>query len=272
MITLKPAEGQVADLIKEISGERVRDELFKLLGSMYGYIGIEKLRESGILKIILPEVEDTFGIMQEGPKHIRTYDIGEHSLLTLKNTPSNDPLVLLAALIHDTGKVKTVKITEDGNVTFYNHDLVGGGIAKRIADRLRFSKKQADKLYRLVRWHLFTVDEKQTDAAVRRFIKNVGLENVEDMMTLRIGDRLGGGTQNPTSWRMEKFKERIHQVLQKPFSISDLKVNGCDVMKTLNIPPSPKVGEILNKLFQEVLEDASKNNRDYLLEKLKSFK
>ncbi|MDO8639049.1 MAG: polynucleotide adenylyltransferase, partial [Candidatus Daviesbacteria bacterium] len=102
--------------------------------------------------------------------------------------------------------------------------------------------------------------------------KNVGLENVEDMMALRVGDRLGGGTQNPTSWRMDLFEKRIKEVLKKPFSISDLKVNGKDVMETLNILPSPKVGEILQKLFEEVLEDSSKNNREHLLEELKKLK
>ena len=141
-----------------------------------------------------------------------------------------------------------------------------------IAHRLRLSKKQTDRLYRLVRWHLFSVDEHQTDAAIRRFIKKVGLENIEDMMALRVGDRLGGGTQKAVSWRMEKFSERIQQVLQKPFSITDLKIDGKDVMEILKISPGPKVGEILNKLFEEVLEDASKNNREYLLKKLKSLK
>ena len=98
----------------------------------------------------------------------------------------------------------------------------------------------------------------------------MGLENIEDMLTLRVGDRLGGGTQTETSWRMEKFKERIKQVLQKPFSITDLKVNGNDVMKELGIKPGPKVGEILQKLFEEVLEDSSKNNREYLLNRIKN--
>lgn len=258
-----------SELIKEISGERIRDELFKILESSNPYIGILKLREAGILKIILPEVERTFGIIQEGPKHAREYEIGEHSLLTLKETPTTDPLVRLAALLHDIGKPDTVRIAPDGNVTFYNHDLVGGKLIWDISQRLRLSKKQSDKLYKLVRWHLFTVDEKQTDAAIRRFIKKVGLENVEDMMVLRIGDRLGGGTQKAVSWRMEKFKERIHQVLQKPFSVTDLKVDGKDVMKTLGISPGPKVGETLNKLFQEVSEDDSKNDREYLLQRIK---
>jgi len=260
------------ELIKEIASERVRDELFKLLASSNPYIGILKLREAGILEIILPELEKCFGIKQEGPKHARVYDIGEHALLSLQSTPSQDPLVRFAALLHDIGKPETVRVDKTGNATFYNHDLVGGKLALQIAKRFNLSKKQTDKLYRLVRWHLFTVDENQTDSAIRRFIKNVGLENVNDMLALRIGDRLGGGTQKAMSWRMEKFGERIAQVLQKPFSITDLKINGQDVMETLNIPPGPKVGEVLQKLFEEVLEDSSKNNRDYLLGKIKLLK
>jgi len=260
-----------ADLIEKIAHERIRDELLKIMASKNSYEGIIKLREAGITQIILPELEKTFGIVQEGPKHARVYDIGEHSLLTLKETPSNDSIVKLAALLHDIGKTDTMRVESDGNVTFYNHEVMGGRLVLDIAKRFNLSKKQTDKLFRLVRWHLFTVDENQTDAAIRRFIKNVGLENVDDALALRIGDRLGGGTTKAVSWRMERFKDRIKQVLTKPFSISDLKVNGKDIMETLNIPPSPKVGEILQKLFEEVLEDNTKNNREYLLEKIKDF-
>ncbi len=260
-----------AHLIKEIANERVREELFKILASENPYEGIAKLREAGILQIILPELEACFGIVQEGPKHARVYDIGEHTLLSLKHTPSSDPLVRFAALLHDIGKVNTIKTAPDGNVTFYNHDVEGGKLALRIAKRFNLSKKQTDKFYRLIRWHLFTVDENQTDSAIRRFIKNVGQENIEDMMALRIGDRLGGGTQRAVSWRMEKFEERIKDVLKKPFSVMDLKVNGKDVMETLKIKPGPKVGEILNKLFEEVLEDNSKNNHEFLLGRIKNL-
>lgn len=255
-------------LLQEIAWERIRDEMFKLLSSNNPYPGIIKLKEAGILQIILPEVEKCFGIVQEGPKHDRIYDIGEHSLLTLKHTPSNDPLVRLAALLHDIGKVATVRTDASGNVTFYNHDVVGGRLVLDIARRFNMSKRQTDKLYCLVRWHLFTVDDKQTDSAIRRFIKNVGVENIDDMIAVRIGDRLGGGTQKAVSWRMEKFQDRIKEVLKKPFSVSDLKVNGNDVMKELNIKPGPKVGQILQKLFEEVLEDSSRNNREYLLSRI----
>ncbi len=254
--------------IKDIAWERIRDELFKILSSENPSSGITKLKEAGILQIILPELEKCFGIKQEGPKHDRVYDIGEHSLLALKYTPSKDPLVRFASLLHDVGKPNTTKVSPDGNVTFYNHDLIGGRVILNIAKRFNLSKKQTDKVFRLVRWHMFTVSEDQTDAAVRRFIKNVGVENLQDMMAVRVGDRLGGGTPTETSWRMEKFQERIKQLLQKPFSISDLKVNGKDIMNQLEINPGPKVGEILKKLFQEVLKDSSKNNKEYLLKRI----
>lgn len=257
--------------LKEIAWERIRDELFKLLAATNAYDGLLKLRKTGILQIILPEVEECFGIMQEGPKHDRIYDIGEHSLKTMRETPSKDPLVKFAALLHDIGKAKTHNIEEDGNVTFYNHDLVGANISLQISKRFNLSNTQTDKIYKLIRWHMFSTNENQTDSAIRRFIKNVGLENIEDIMALRIGDRLGGDTRTPVSWRMEEFRKRIDQVLEKPFSITDLKVSGNDVMEILKISPSPKVGQILNKLFEEVLENSEKNTREYLTNRIKSL-
>lgn len=258
-----------SNLIKNIANERIRDELFKILSTQNPLEGIELLKKTGMLEIILPELTRCFDLMQEGPKHDRVYDIGEHCLLSLKFCPSTDPITRFATLLHDVGKPDTMNIQEDGNVTFYNHDFIGGKLALKIARRFNLSKKQADKLYILIRWHMFTLDEHQTDSAIRRFIKNIGQENIEDMMAVRVGDRLGGGTQKAVSWRMEKFRERIEQVLRKPFSISDLKINGKDVMENLNIKPGPKVGQILQQLFEEVLEDSSKNTREYLLEKLK---
>lgn len=257
------------ELIKNIAWERITQELFKILAGPNPNLGIVKLREAGILEIILPEVEKCFGIKQKGPKHNRTYDIGEHALLSLKLCPSSDPLVRLIALIHDIGKPATMRVQKDGNVTFYGHDVVGEKLSRKVCRRLKLSNKESEKISKLIRWHMFTVDEKQTDSAIRRFIKNIGVENIEDMLNLRVADRLGGGTQRETSWRMEEFKKRIKEVLKKPFSISDLKISGNDVMKVLNIKPGPKVGKILENLFKEVLDDSSRNNREYLLEKIK---
>lgn len=261
-----------AALIKNISWERIRDELFKILASDNYYEGVILLKETGLLEFILPELTRTFGIVQEGPKHDRVYDIGEHSLLSLKFCPSKDSLVRFACLVHDIGKYDTFKKDASGNVTFYGHEIVGARQVKDVGKRLRLSSKEIDKLFALVRWHMFSVSENQTDSAVRRFIRNVGVENIEDMMAVRVGDRLGGGTPTETSWRTEEFKKRIQEVMKKPFSISDLKITGTDVMEILQIKPGRKVGEVLNSLFQEVLEDASKNNREYLTEQVEKLK
>ncbi len=258
-----------AQLIQNISWERIRDELFKILASENSYQGIITLRETGLLQFILPELERCFGVVQKGPKHDRIYDIGEHSFLSLKFCPSANPLIRFATLIHDIGKPDTYKVEADGNATFYGHDVVGASIAKKVAERLRLSKKEIEKVWTLVRYHMFTVDEHQTDSAIRRFIKNIGFENVADMFALRVGDRLGGGTETETSWRMENFKKRITEVMTKPFGISDLKVNGSDVMEILKLKPSPKVGEVLQTLFEEVVEDSSKNEREYLLDRIR---
>lgn len=257
--------------INIIAAERVRDELFKILGSDYPYEGIMMLKNSALLEQILPELEETFGVEQKSPGRHHMHDVGTHSLLSLKHCRSQDPLVRFATLIHDIGKPATQKVGKDGVITFYNHEVVGARIAKKIADRLRLSKKQRELLWTLVRWHQFTVDERQTDSAIRRFIKRVGKENLEAMLDLRVGDRLGGGARE-TSWRLEKFKKRLEEVQKQPFSLTDLKVNGNDVMKILGIKPGPRVGEVLEKLFAEVEEDQKKNNRKYLLARIKEVK
>lgn len=261
---------QHAETIHLIAKERVRDELFKLLASNYPYEGIIMLRNSGLLQQILPELEETFDVEQKSPKRHHKYDVGTHLLMALKNCPSKDLVVRFATLMHDIGKPKTQKKTPEGVITFYNHEVVGARIARQISERLRFSKEQREKFWTLVRHHQFTVDERQTDSAIRRFIRKVGMENLQDMLDLRVGDRLGGGATE-TSWRLEKFKERLEEVQKQPFSVKDLKVNGRDVMEILNIPSGPKVGQVLNQLFAEVEEDILRNNREYLLQRIKEL-
>ena len=220
---------------------------------------------------ILPEMEKTFGVEQKSPGRHHIYDVGTHSLMALKSCKSTDPLVRFATLIHDVGKPPTYKKTANGTITFYNHEMVGAKIAENIADRLRFSKKEKEKLLRLVRWHQFTVDENQTDSAIRRFIRNVGLENIQDMLDLRVGDRLGGGARE-TSWRLEEFKKRLIEVQKEPFNVKDLKIDGNDVMKELGLKPGPKVGEILGKIFSEVENKELPNEKEVLLKRLKDFR
>ena len=182
------------------------------------------------------------------------------------------PVVRFATLMHDAGKPMVRAEDENGLVIFYNHEVAGARIAREVCDRFHFSKKERDKIVNLIRWHMFTVDENITDSAVRRFIRRVGLENVKDMIDLRIGDRLGSGTQSAESWRLKKFKERITSELNPPFSINDLVINGNDIMKELNIKPGPKIGEILQALFLEVDENLELNNKEYLIKRIHEMK
>jgi putative nucleotidyltransferase with HDIG domain len=259
-----------ATLINKIAKERVRDELLKIIKSAYPYDGILIFKNTLLMQEVLPEFEKTFGVEQKSPGRHHIYDVGNHSLMSLKFCPSIDPVVRFATLLHDIGKPQTYKRTEGGVITFYNHEMVSTQIVKRICERLRFSKKDSDRIIHLVRWHQFSVDERQTDSALRRFIKNVGVENIKDMLDLRVGDRLGGGATE-TSWRLEEFKKRLIEVQKQPFTVKDLKIDGHDVMDTLNIQPGPKVGEILSKLFEEVVENNIPNTKENLLIKLKEF-
>ncbi|MBL0077096.1 MAG: HD domain-containing protein [Rhodocyclaceae bacterium] len=190
--------------------------------------------------------------------------------MSLKHCPSVDPITRLATLLHDIGKVETYHKDEMGLITFHNHEVVGEKMVQRIADRLKLSNKQMDKLVLLVKHHQFTVQEDQTDKAVRRFIRDVTKEYLQDMLDLRTGDRIGSGA-TPTSWRLDLFKKRLEEVQKHVFSIADLKIDGNDVMKELNLKPGKQVGEILSKLFVEVEEGKLKNEKELLLAELKKL-
>jgi putative nucleotidyltransferase with HDIG domain len=257
-----------AKLIEHVSGERVRDELIKILATERSYDGIMLLNSTNLLQYILPELETGKGVSQERPGRHHTADVFTHNVLSLKYTPATDPLVRLATLLHDVGKPMVRSEDEQGLVIFYNHEIAGARIAREVAERLHLSKKDREKIVNLIRWHMFTVDENITDSAIRRFIRRVGIENVKDMIDLRIGDRLGSGTQTAESWRLKQFKERIVKELNPPFSTNDLAVDGNDIMQVLNIKPGPKIGEILQKIFLEVDENLDLNNREYLLKRI----
>ncbi len=260
-----------AQLMSKISAERVRDEFLKILVSAHASDAVLVLKNLGLLNFILPELEVAFSIPQKSPKRHHVYDVGTHSVMAMKHCPSLDPIVRLATLIHDLGKPKTFQKAPDGLITFYNHEVIGARIAKQVAARLRLSRKQAELLYTLVRWHQFSVDERQTDSALRRFIRRVGKENLPHILALRVGDRLGGGATE-TSWRLELYKERLEEVQKQPFTVSDLHVDGHDVMKAFGVKPGPIIGQVLDTIFAEVEAGTLPNEREALLARLPTLK
>ncbi|QQS38872.1 HD domain-containing protein [Candidatus Woesebacteria bacterium] len=256
--------------IHNIAKERVRDEFLKLISSPHAYNGMLLFKEVGLLEEILPELEKCFGVEQKSPGRHHIYDVGTHLLMSLKYCPSNNPIVRFATLIHDIGKAQTYKKLDSGVITFYNHEVLGAKMAKNISDRLRLSNKDKDILWKLVRFHQFSVNENQTDKAIRRFIVNVGLSNVNNMLDLRTADRLGGGATE-TSWRTEEFKKRIVEVQKQPFAIRDIKISGNDIMEILKIQPGPKVGLILQELFEKVVNKELENERDALIKEISKY-
>ncbi|MBU4210346.1 CCA tRNA nucleotidyltransferase [Patescibacteria group bacterium] len=253
-------------LLKKIAVERIRDEFFKVLVSDHPADGIRLLKNSKLLNIIIPELLEGIDFEQKG-HHI--YSVWEHNLRTLQNCQSKDPVTRLAALLHDVAKPKTAHGVGQAR-TFHNHEVVGSRMAVKIGQRLRLSNSQLDQLFRLTRWHMFTCETKQTDKAVRRFIRNVTPQYLDEMIALRRGDRIGSGAKE-SSWRWELFKKRLIEVQKQPFRVIDLKINGNDVMKILNIKPGPQIGKILNAIFKQVDQDPKLNQRKILLKKIGEY-
>ena len=260
-----------AQLITKISWERIKDEFFKILESDHPADGVLFLKQVGLLHYILPEIEECFSVQQKSPERHHIYDVGTHLIEALKNCPSKDAVTRFSVLIHDVGKARTyAKDEKSGLITFYNHEIVGAQMAEEIANRFRLSKKEKSQFVTLVRHHMFSVNEKQTDKALRRFIRTVGKENLQHMLDLRTADRVGSRART-TSWRTELFKKRLIEVQKKPFTVTDLKITGHDIMEILYIKPGPKIGEILKKIFDDVVEEKVKNEKKALVELIKLY-
>jgi len=151
------------------------------------------------------------------------------------------------------------------NSTFYAHEMIGAKMAAQILDRLKFPKKQAEKIIKLVRWHLFYYNVGEvTESSVRRLIANIGKENVEDLLKVREADRIGSGTPKAVPYKLRHLKFMVDKVARDPLSPKMLKINGSDLMQLLNLEPGPKIGAIISALMNEVLDDPTKNKKEYL--------
>lgn len=255
------------NLLRFIAKERIRDEFIKIIDSQDAAQGIKILSETGLLEEILPEIEEGIGVTQN--KH-HIYDIFEHSLKSLQAAADKgfNTEVRMAALLHDIGKPET-KEGEGPDATFYNHDYLGAKFAARILNRLRFPKKFVEKVVLLVRNHMFVSDpERLTEAGARRLIRRIGMENISDLINLRIADRLGMGRPKERPYRLRTIEYLIEKVSQDPISVKMLKINGDDIMSFLKTQPGPKIGAILDVLLAEVIEDPKKNNKEFLKQRV----
>lgn len=263
------AISKLSSHLEAISQERIRDELSKILLSGSPSEGIQMLEDTGLLRFIMPELREGIGVTQN-LHHV--YTVWEHNLRALATCPSKKLSVRLAALLHDVGKPRTKK--GDGyRSTFYNHDHVGARMVRAMLTRLRFSRTVIDHAALLVDNHLFYYNVGEvTEASVRRLIRRVGLENMRDLMDVRIGDRLGSGVPKGKPYKLRHLEYMVEKVSRDPVSAKMLKIRGTDLMEELGIPAGPSIGAILDVLLAEVIEDPAKNDRSLLLGRAKELR
>ena len=261
------AISECLDIASQVSVERIREELLKIIKSEKPSIGLELLRESGLLKLFLPELLEGYKVFQN--KYHR-YDIYHHNLYSC-DAAMPDYQIRLAALFHDIGKYYAKREVEQGThgkkSVFYNHEIIGAAITRKILKRLKFSNNDIKIITHLIRNHMFHYTNQWTDGAVRRFIRKVGLENLEALFDLRKADRIGNGLKRGESNSVNKLKERINEAIEEEnaITVKDLAVNGYDIMNELNLKPGPIIGKILNALLEVILDDPLKNTKLTLL-------
>lgn len=264
----KKAIIESAGHLKEIAGERIREEFIRIIMSDRPKEGLELAHELGILKYVVPELEDGIGVKQN---QAHAYDVWTHLLKTVAHSAKkNFPLeVRLTALFHDIGKPKARRFSDEKrDYTFYGHDVVGARIAEKILTRLKFSKKDIETIGKLCRWHMFFSDTEQiTLSAVRRMIRNVGQENIWNLMNVRICDRIGTGRPKESPYRLRKYNSMIEEALRDPVTVQMLKIDGAIIMKETKITPGPKIGWVLHALLEEVLEKPELNTEEYLVKR-----
>jgi len=263
---------QTSFTLQNIAAERIRDEFIKIVESTRPMEGLILAHELNVLKHIIPELEEGIGVEQKG-SHI--YTVWEHNLRALKHgADRNWPLhVKLAALLHDISKPQTRRNSKEKNkYTFYGHDVVGAKVTKKILERLKFPKKTASKVSKLVRYHMFFSDiDTITLSAVRRIVRNVGPENVWDLMKVRACDRIGMGKPTESPYRLRKYKSMIEEAMRAPVSVQMLKIDGAKIMEVTRETPGRKIGFILHALLEETLNDPDKNDEEFLVKRAIEF-
>lgn len=253
-----------ANSLARVSPERIRDEFSRIILSDSPAEGVDLLRETGLLRHIVPELEEGVGIAQN--LHHK-YEIYDHNLRSLRACRSKKLDVRLAALFHDIGKTRT-KRGRGTHATFHSHEHVGARMTRTILRRLRYPREVIERTTMLVDQHMFYYNVGEvTESSVRRLIRRVGLENMKDLIELRIADRLGSGVPKAKPYKLRHLEYVIEKVSNDPVSVKMLKIGGRDLMENLGIEPGPKIGAILDVLLAEVIEDPDRNTREYLLDR-----
>lgn len=249
-----------------LAAERVREELRTMLRARRPSRGLDLMQETGMLDQWLPELEACVGVEQN---RFHAHDVYRHSVLACDAAPQDREVVRWAALLHDIGK-PLVRELRNGEATFYRHEVVGADLVRDRLEALRFPNEQRERIVHLVREHMFDYHDAWSDAAIRRWLRRVGTDAVEDLFTLRAADAEATGVSQEPRGDLAELRARIGEVLaaDNALTVQGLAVDGADVMRILAIDPGPAVGEVLEGLLEDVIEDPALNERSRLIERL----
>ena len=251
--------------LSRISKERLRDELVRILESKQPMQGIVFCQKLELLPYIAPDLLRGVGIEQN---QAHKYDVYEHLLRTMQHGADKEWSfdIRLAGLFHDVSKPETRRWSDEKkDWTFHGHEVVGARVTKKALQELKFPRETVERVTKLVRWHMFFSDpDKITLSAVRRMIRNVGEENIWDLLNLRICDRIGTGRPKEQPFRFRKYKAMVEEALRDPISVGMLEIDGEKIMELSGEKPGPKLGHTLHALLEEVLDDPKRNTKEYL--------
>jgi tRNA nucleotidyltransferase (CCA-adding enzyme) len=248
-----------AELVAGLSGERVQAELRRILAAPRPSIALALAAETGLLAVRFPDLAAQRGIPQN---KIPGQDLWQHTLATVDAADMTRPIVRLAALLHDIGKPATLQESH-----FPGHDTEGARVAEKVLRELAFPRQEIDRVVLLVAQHMFNYSPAWSDAAVRRFMRRVGVDAIDDLLALREADNAGSG-QPGDEGGLAELRRRIAGEITAGHALrlADLAIDGDDLRAALVIPPGPEVGRVLRALLEQVVGEPSLNERERLIE------
>ncbi|MBP8828496.1 MAG: CCA tRNA nucleotidyltransferase [Desulfobacter sp.] len=248
------------------SADRIQREIVKAMGmdKPSGFFNL--LHDTGLLAHILPSLDRCYGL-DGGPHHAET--VFEHNLLVGDALPASRPILRLAGFLHDTGKMDALEIKEGRN-TFPGHQKCTRAMMADL-ERLRFSKKDIDYIYALVRGHMRPLKADTSPKAVRRLLAMLDDLNLsyQDFLRMRIADKKGNLNPVKKPYSLGDIRLRLGKILdainaQTPFNMNDLDISGRDIQDILGLSQGPAIGKVKAFLFEQVLDDPALNQKKTL--------
>lgn len=261
-------------MVKDISSERIRMELLKVMKYSKPSIFFDVLHETKILEILIPEFDIMYG-HTGGKYHSETLDV--HAAITGNSLSKKDPILRLVGFFHDIGKPVSYQTNGDGS--FIDHEKIGADLVESIFKRFRFTNKETLRAKNLVRFHMRALSGLKSGKSVRKLIKDLSTHEIkfQDFFKLRMADKKANLSVDRKPYSRKRIKiiaksifNETRQTESGGFKITDLDINGHDIMELFNIKPTPLIGQILKGLMELVLENPLINTQKELLSILKT--